>query len=57
MIKILVDADLVLEMLMNREGFIEDISDLLDRVNPLIQNVYHRYWLAKNIYLRQVLTK
>ena len=37
MIKILVDADLVLEMLMNREGFIEDISDLLDRVNPLIQ--------------------
>ncbi len=37
MIKILVDADLILEMLMNREGFIEDISDLLDRVNPLLQ--------------------
>ena len=37
MIKILVDADLILEILMNRGGFIGDISDLLDRVNPLIQ--------------------
>lgn len=37
MIKILVDADLILEILMNREGFIGDISDFLDRVNPLIQ--------------------
>lgn len=37
MIRILVDADLILEILMNRQGFVEDVSDLLDRVNPLIQ--------------------
>lgn len=37
MIKILVDSDLILEILMNREGFVGDISDLLNKVNPLIQ--------------------
>lgn len=37
MIRILVDADLILEALMNRNGFIGDASELLDRVHPLIQ--------------------
>lgn len=37
MIRILVDADLVLEVLINRNGFIEDISELLDRTHPFIQ--------------------
>lgn len=37
MIRILVDADLILEALMNRNGFVGDVSELLDRVNPLIQ--------------------
>ena len=37
MIRILVDADLILEALMNRNGFVGDITELLDRVNPLIQ--------------------
>jgi len=36
-IRILVDADLILEALMNRNGFVGDISELLDRVHPLIQ--------------------
>jgi predicted nucleic acid-binding protein len=36
-IRILVDADLILEALMNRNGFVGDITELLDRVNPLIQ--------------------
>ncbi|MBR8838629.1 MAG: hypothetical protein DSM106950_32670 [Stigonema ocellatum SAG 48.90 = DSM 106950] len=37
MIRILVDADLILEALMNRNGFVGDVSELLDRVDPLIQ--------------------
>ncbi|MDF5719323.1 MAG: PIN domain-containing protein [Rhizonema sp. PD37] len=37
MIKILVDADLILEALMNRNRFVGDINELLDRVHPLIQ--------------------
>ncbi|MDF5727113.1 MAG: PIN domain-containing protein [Rhizonema sp. PD38] len=37
MIKILVDADLILEALMNRDRFVGDINELLDRVHPLIQ--------------------
>ena len=36
-IRILVDADLILEALMNRNGFIGDFSELLDTVHPLIQ--------------------
>ncbi len=31
------DADLILEALMNRNGFVGDVSELLDRVHPLIQ--------------------
>ncbi|WP_341529095.1 PIN domain-containing protein [Nostoc sp. UHCC 0302] len=37
MIKILVDADLILEALMNRNECVEDVRELLDRVNPSIQ--------------------
>ena len=37
MIKILVDADLILEVLMNRERCVGETSDLLNKVNPLIQ--------------------
>lgn len=37
MIKILFDADLILEALMHRQEFTEEISQLLDRKNPLIQ--------------------
>ncbi len=36
-IKILVDADLILEALMNRNTFEGDVGKLLDRVHPLIQ--------------------
>lgn len=36
MIKILVDADLILEALMNRNT-VTDVKELLDKVNPLIQ--------------------
>jgi hypothetical protein len=36
-LKILVDADLILEALMNRHNCVEDVSNLLDIVNPLIQ--------------------
>lgn len=31
------DADLILEALMNRNGFVGDVNELLDRVHPLIQ--------------------
>ncbi|WP_414581278.1 PIN domain-containing protein [Scytonema sp. PCC 10023] len=37
MFRILVDADLVLEALMNRNGCVAEVSELLDRVHPLIQ--------------------
>lgn len=37
MLKILVDADLILEALMNRNNCVEDVSNLLDIVHPLIQ--------------------
>lgn len=37
MIRILLDADLVLEALMNRNAFGVDVSKLLDNVHPLIQ--------------------
>ena len=37
MIRILVDADLVLEALMNRHEFGEDVRKLLDMVHPSIQ--------------------
>ncbi|MBE9052913.1 hypothetical protein IQ243_21305 [Nostocales cyanobacterium LEGE 11386] len=37
MIKILFDADLILEALMNRQEFTEDVKELLDGVHPLIQ--------------------
>jgi predicted nucleic acid-binding protein len=36
-IRILVDADLILEALMNRNGFVKEVSELLDRVHPLIE--------------------
>ncbi|MBF2017496.1 MAG: hypothetical protein IGS23_20265 [Rivularia sp. T60_A2020_040] len=36
MIRILVDADLILEALMNRNT-VTDVRELLDKVNPLIQ--------------------
>ena len=36
MIRILVDADLILEALMNRNT-VKDVKELLDRVNPWIQ--------------------
>ncbi|MGB3757760.1 MAG: PIN domain-containing protein [Rivularia sp. (in: cyanobacteria)] len=36
MIRILVDADLILEALMNRNT-VTDVKELLDKVNPLIQ--------------------
>jgi predicted nucleic acid-binding protein len=36
-IRILVDADLILEALMNRNGFVSDLTELLDRVHPFIQ--------------------
>lgn len=36
-IRILVDADLILESLMNRNGFVDEVSKILDRVHPLIQ--------------------
>lgn len=37
MLRILVDADLILEALMNRNNCVEDVSNLLDIVHPLIQ--------------------
>ncbi|MGJ5676284.1 MAG: PIN domain-containing protein [Nostochopsis sp.] len=37
MIKILFDADLILEALMNRNGCGEEVSKFLDKVHPLIQ--------------------
>ncbi|MDB9373015.1 PIN domain-containing protein [Nodularia sphaerocarpa] len=37
MIRILLDADVILEALINRQEFTEDIRELLDRVHPLIQ--------------------
>ncbi|PAX59638.1 PIN domain-containing protein [Brunnivagina elsteri] len=37
MIGILVDADLILEALMNRNHLVGDISELLERVNPHIK--------------------
>jgi predicted nucleic acid-binding protein len=36
-IKIIFDADLILEALMNRNGLGEEVSKLLDKVHPLIQ--------------------
>jgi len=36
-IKILLDADVILEALINRQEFTEDIRELLDKVHPLIQ--------------------
>jgi predicted nucleic acid-binding protein len=36
-IRILLDADLILEALMNRHEFTQDIRELLDRVHPLIE--------------------
>lgn len=37
MIRILLDADVILEALINRQEFTEDIRELLDNVHPLIQ--------------------
>ncbi|MCX7596323.1 MAG: PIN domain-containing protein [Fischerella sp.] len=37
MIKIIFDADIILEALMNRNDFGEEVSKLLDRTHPLIQ--------------------
>lgn len=37
MIRILVDADLIIEALMNRNEVVGDIGELFDRVHPLIQ--------------------
>lgn len=37
MIKILIDADLILEALMNRNNLVTDIAQLLDRVHPSIK--------------------
>jgi predicted nucleic acid-binding protein len=35
--RILVDADLILEALMNRNNSVGDVSELLDRVHPWVQ--------------------
>ncbi len=37
MIKILVDADLILEVLMNRHNCVEHVRELLDQVHPSVQ--------------------
>lgn len=37
MIRILVDADLILEALINRTEFVGNVKELLDRVHPSIQ--------------------
>ncbi|MBW4597013.1 MAG: hypothetical protein KME46_29980 [Brasilonema angustatum HA4187-MV1] len=37
MFRILVDADLILEALMNRNNSVGDVSELLDRVHPWVQ--------------------
>ncbi|BAY09126.1 PIN domain-containing protein [Calothrix sp. NIES-2098] len=37
MLKILVDADLILEALMNRNNFVEDVGKLLDIIHPVMQ--------------------
>ncbi|OUL28233.1 PIN domain-containing protein [Nostoc sp. 106C] len=37
MLKILVDADLILEALMNRNNCVEDVGKLLDIIHPVIQ--------------------
>ncbi|MBD0262829.1 MAG: hypothetical protein ICV78_08900 [Tolypothrix sp. Co-bin9] len=37
MIRILVDADLILEALINRTEFVANVRELLDRVHPSIQ--------------------
>ncbi|WGV25553.1 PIN domain-containing protein [Halotia branconii] len=37
MIRILIDADFILEALMNHNEFAEDVRELLDRVHPSIQ--------------------
>ena len=37
MFRILVDADLILEALMNRNNSVADVSELLDRVHPWVQ--------------------
>ncbi|MDZ7957820.1 MAG: hypothetical protein RMY34_07920 [Aulosira sp. DedQUE10] len=37
MLRILVDADLILEAVMNRHNCVEDVSNLLDVVHPLVQ--------------------
>ena len=37
MFRILVDADLILEALINRNEFVENVRELLDRVHPSIQ--------------------
>lgn len=37
MIKILVDADLILEVLMNRHKCVEHVRELLDKVHPSVQ--------------------
>ncbi|BAY32369.1 hypothetical protein NIES37_17190 [Tolypothrix tenuis PCC 7101] len=37
MLRILVDADLILEALMNRYNCVEDVSNLLDVAHPLVQ--------------------
>ncbi|BAZ05909.1 hypothetical protein [Calothrix sp. NIES-3974] len=37
MIRILIDADLIIEALLNRNGLVGDINQLFDRVNPFLQ--------------------
>ena len=57
MIKILVDADLILEALMNRNT-VTDVKELLDKVNPLIQMyITDVGWQKIYTYLNHLQTK
>ena len=57
MIKILVDADLILEALMNR-NMVKDVRELLDKVNPLIQMyITDVGWQKIYTYLNHLQTK
>ncbi len=57
MIRILVDADLILEALMNRNT-VTDVRELLDKVNPLIQMyITDVGWQKIDTYLNHLQTK
>ncbi len=57
MIRILVDADLILEALMNRNT-VQDVRELLDKVNPLIQMyITDVGWQKIDTYLNHLQSK